>query len=157
MAQPVRRLRFRLGQGPLYRARNPLPITEAEAPASGSLQWKRPRFARESGMALTDLVLAFTGASGVPYGVHLLDVLLRAGRSVHLTLSPAAAEVLEHEMDIRIRLDHFELTALLGEAAKQVRPGQVQYHHYRDFKAGIASGSFQTAGMAICPCSMGTI
>src|SRR5262249_47252617 len=35
-------------------------------------------------------------------------------------------------------------------------PGQVHYHHYLDFRAGIASGSFLTAGMAICPCSMGT-
>jgi 4-hydroxy-3-polyprenylbenzoate decarboxylase len=108
-------------------------------------------------MALTDLVVAFTGASGALYGVHLLNMLLRAGRTVHLTLSPAAAEVLEHEMDIHVRLDHFELTALLGEAANQVSPGQLQYHHYRDFKAGIASGSFQTAGMVICPCSMGTV
>ena len=34
--------------------------------------------------------------------------------------------------------------------------GQVQYHHFRDFRAGIASGSFLTAGMVVCPCSMGT-
>ena len=40
----------------------------------------------------------------------------------------------------------------LGKAG----PGQVHYHHYQDFRAGIASGSFLTAGMAICPCSMGT-
>ncbi len=108
-------------------------------------------------MALTDLVLAFTGASGVPYGVRLLDVLLRAGRTVHFTLSPAAAEVLEHEMDIRVKLDQFEVAPLLGQTADRIATGQVRYHHYRDFKAGIASGSFQTAGMAICPCSMGTI
>ena len=31
------------------------------------------------------------------------------------------------------------------------------YHDYRDFKAGIASGSFLTGGMVICPCSMGTV
>jgi 4-hydroxy-3-polyprenylbenzoate decarboxylase len=108
-------------------------------------------------MALTDLVLAFTGASGVPYGVHLLATLLRAGRTIHLTLSPAAAEVLEHEMDIRIKLDHFQLADLLGPAAVIAQPAQVQYHHYRDFKAGIASGSFQTGGMVVCPCSMGTV
>ena len=46
-------------------------------------------------MAATDLVVAMTGASGAPYGVRLLEVLLRAGRTVHLTLSPAAVEVLE--------------------------------------------------------------
>src|SRR5437660_511633 len=43
-------------------------------------------------MAAGDLVLGVTGASGVPYAVRLLEVLLRAGRTVHLTVSPAAAE-----------------------------------------------------------------
>src|SRR5207245_360216 len=33
----------------------------------------------------------------------------------------------------------------------------VHYHHFQDFQAGIASGSFLTAGMVICPCSMGTV
>src|SRR4029077_7527047 len=50
-----------------------------------------------------------------------------------------------------------ELSGLLGEAVRLAAPGQVQYHDYRDFQAGIASGSFLTAGMVICPCSMGTV
>jgi 4-hydroxy-3-polyprenylbenzoate decarboxylase len=107
-------------------------------------------------MAANDLVLAMTGASGAPYGVRLLEVLLRAGRTVHLTLSAAAAEVLEQELDRRVHLDRFELADLLGDAANWAAPGQVQYHHYRNFQAGIASGSFLTAGMVVCPCSMGT-
>jgi flavin prenyltransferase len=108
-------------------------------------------------MAAGDLVLAFTGASGAPYGVHLLEVLLRAGRTVHLTLSPAAVEVLEHEMDRQVKLEQFELADLLGGERTSADSGQVCYHHYRDFTAGIASGSFPTGGMAICPCSMGTV
>ncbi len=107
-------------------------------------------------MATGDLVLAMSGASGAPYGVRLLEVLLQAGRTVHLTLSPAGAEVLEQELDRRVSLDHFELAELLGESARLAAPGQVHYHHYRNFRAGIASGSFLTAGMVICPCSMGT-
>ena len=108
-------------------------------------------------MAATDLVVALTGASGAPYGVRLLEVLLRAGRTVHLTLSPAAVQVIEQELDRRVWLDRFELRDLLGEeAAGLAAPGQVRYHDYRDFRAGIASGSFLTAGMVICPCSMGT-
>jgi len=35
--------------------------------------------------------------------------------------------------------------------------GNMVYHHYQDFSAGIASGSFSTMGMVICPCSMGTL
>ena len=108
-------------------------------------------------MPSTDLVLAMTGASGMPYGVRLLETLLRAGRTVHLTMSPAGAEVLLQEMNRRVRLDQFQLGDLLGDAASLAKPGQVVYHEYRDFRAGIASGSFLTAGMVICPCSMGTV
>ncbi len=108
-------------------------------------------------MAADDLVLAFTGASGAPYGVRLLEVLLRAGRCVHLTLSPSAAQVLETELDRHVRLERFELPDLLGGTLEGIDAGQVVYHHYRDFRAGIASGSFLTGGMAICPCSMGTV
>ncbi|MBI3409661.1 MAG: UbiX family flavin prenyltransferase, partial [Planctomycetes bacterium] len=81
---------------------------------------------------------------------------LRAGRTIHLIMSPAGAEVLLQEMDRRVRLDRFQIADLLGDAAANVTPKQVIYHDYRNFTAGIASGSFLTAGMAICPCSMGT-
>jgi 4-hydroxy-3-polyprenylbenzoate decarboxylase len=37
------------------------------------------------------------------------------------------------------------------------RQGTLHYHHFRNFQAGIASGSFRTGGMAVCPCSMGTV
>lgn len=106
-------------------------------------------------MAACDLVLAMTGASGAPYGLRLLEVLLHAGRTVHLTVSPAAVQVLEQEVGRRVRLDLFALGDLLGTQLSAA--GEVHYHHYMDFRAGLASGSFLTAGMAICPCSMGTI
>jgi 4-hydroxy-3-polyprenylbenzoate decarboxylase len=105
-------------------------------------------------MAASDLVLAMTGASGAPYGVRLLEVLLRAGRTVHLTISSSGAEVLRQEMDRTVNLMKFRLADLLGEPTPG--SGQVVYHHYNDFSAGIASGSFLTAGMVVCPCSMGT-
>ena len=104
-------------------------------------------------MAADDLVLAMTGASGAPYGIKLLQVLLEAGRTVHLILSPSGTQVIEQELGRKVRLDSFRLSDLLsGEPAT----GKVCYHDYRDFRAGIASGSFLTAGMVICPCSMGT-
>jgi 4-hydroxy-3-polyprenylbenzoate decarboxylase len=107
-------------------------------------------------MAAGDLVVAMTGASGAPYGLRLLQVLLRAGRTVHLTISPAAVEVLLQETDRRVKLDDFDLRDLLGAKAEEQGSGQIFYHHFRDFRAGIASGSFLTDAMAICPCSMGT-
>lgn len=106
-------------------------------------------------MAAHDLVLALTGASGAPYGVRLLEVLLRAGRTVHLVLSPAAVQVLAQELERRVYLDRFVLSDLLPNT-EGLDAGQVHYHHYMDFQSGIASGSFLTAGMVLCPCSMGT-
>jgi flavin prenyltransferase len=107
-------------------------------------------------MAANDLVLAMTGASGAPYGVRLLEVLLRAGRTVHLVLSPAAAQVIFQEMDRRIDLEHFRLADLLGRVVEPDSADRVLYHDYRNFMAGIASGTFPTGGMVICPCSSGT-
>jgi 4-hydroxy-3-polyprenylbenzoate decarboxylase len=107
-------------------------------------------------MAAADLVLALTGASGAPYGVRLLEVLLNAGRTVHLSISPAAVQVMDRELERHVRLDDFQLRDLLGEKADSL-PSHVYYHDYRNFQAGIASGSFLTDGMVICPCSMGTV
>jgi len=106
---------------------------------------------------MTDLVVAVTGASGSPYGVRLLEVLLRAGRTVHLVVSPAAVEVLQAEAGRTVDLNAFRPTDMLGDAASGLNLGKLHYHHYRDFQAGIASGSFLTGGMVICPCSMGTV
>jgi 4-hydroxy-3-polyprenylbenzoate decarboxylase len=105
-------------------------------------------------MATSDLVVALTGASGAPYGVRLLEVLLRAGRTVHLTVSPAAVEVMERELGRTVQLDAFDPDDLFGDAFPG---GDLRYHHFRDFGAGIASGSFLTGGMVVCPCSMGTV
>jgi 4-hydroxy-3-polyprenylbenzoate decarboxylase len=106
-------------------------------------------------MAASDLVLAITGASGAIYGVRLLEELLRDGRTVHLTLSSAGVEVLEQELERKVDLKRFDLEDLLGPADHGL--GRVEYHHFGDFRAGIASGSFLTSGMVICPCSMGTV
>src|SRR5437867_666659 len=106
-------------------------------------------------MAANDLVVAMTGASGTPYGVRLLETLIRAARTVHLVISPAGAQVIQQEMDRQIDLEHFHLSDLLGDASTDspcppgeglgVRaPGQLIYHDYRNFMAGIASGSFLT-------------
>jgi 4-hydroxy-3-polyprenylbenzoate decarboxylase len=105
-------------------------------------------------MPANDLVVAMTGASGAPYGVRLLETLLRAGRTVHLTISPAATEVAKAELERTIDLNRFDPAMLLPA---DVPTATLQYHHFRNFQAGIASGSFLTGGMAICPCSMGTV
>lgn len=98
------------------------------------------------------LVLAMTGASGAPYAVRLLNVLCRAGRTVHLTISPSGAQVLREELEIAVSLNHFD-ASIFGDLG----PGPLIYHHHADFRAGIASGSFRTGGMVVSPCSMSTL
>jgi 4-hydroxy-3-polyprenylbenzoate decarboxylase len=99
-----------------------------------------------------DLVVAMTGASGAPYAVRLLQVLSSTDRTIHFTLSPSAVQVLQEEMDLAVAIDAFDPT-MLGLTG----PGRLVYHHYQNFSAGIASGSFRTGGMVIIPCSMSTL
>jgi flavin prenyltransferase len=106
-------------------------------------------------MPAHDLVVALTGASGAPYSVRLLDVLLRAKRTVHLSISPAAVQVMARELGRTVDLNRFDPSALFGGAPPA--GGRLVYHHYLDFSAGIASGSFLTGGMVVCPASMGTV
>jgi len=108
-------------------------------------------------MAASELVVGITGASGSIYGVRLLEVLLKAGRRVHLVISPAAVEVMRGELRRDIDLDAFDPRQLLGPHADGVDLSQLRYYNYRNFQSGIASGSFLHSGMAICPCSMGTV
>lgn len=98
------------------------------------------------------LVLAMTGASGAPYAVRLLQVLARLGRTVHLTISASAAEVMREEMGLSVSITRFD-PSIFGDLG----PGRVIYHHHADFSAGIASGSFRTGGMVVAPCSMSTL
>jgi 4-hydroxy-3-polyprenylbenzoate decarboxylase len=102
----------------------------------------------------SDLVLAMTGASGAPYAVGLLRALCRAGRTVHLTISPSGAQVLREETGIVVALGPGQFDP---GAFGPIEGGRVVYHHHEDFSAGIASGSFLTGGMVVAPCSMSTL
>ena len=100
------------------------------------------------------LVVAITGASGAPYGVRLLEVLLAAGLEVHLSVSPSGQAVIQEELGRRVDLERFALGDLLGSPAAARK---LHYHHYKNLMAPIASGSFLTSGMVICPCSGSTL
>jgi len=102
------------------------------------------------------LVLAITGASGAVYATRLLEMLLRSGRDVHLTISPSGAAVIKQELGIAIDPERPDLTKLLpADLAEQL--GRVTCHHHDDFMSPIASGSFLTGGMVVCPCSGSTL
>src|SRR5262245_36573267 len=93
-----------------------------------------------------------TGASGAPYAIRLLQTLCRLGHAVHLTISPSAVQVMGEEAGLSLSLNRFD-PGVFGDLS----PGRLVYHHYQDFKAGIASGSFLSGGMVVIPCSMSTL
>jgi flavin prenyltransferase len=89
------------------------------------------------------LVVAITGASGAVYGVRILQALREAGGvESHLLVSEAGVLNLHQEM---------------GLARKDVEAMADVVHPVRDIGAAIASGSFQSDGMVIAPCSMKTL
>jgi 4-hydroxy-3-polyprenylbenzoate decarboxylase len=101
------------------------------------------------------VVVAITGASGVIYGQRLLEVLLSSTDvDVHLTISDSGRLVLQHELGLKIDLHEFSLQQLLPEYSGA---RQVAYHHYKDYMTPIASGSFKTRAMIVCPCSGSTL
>lgn len=100
------------------------------------------------------LVLAITGASGAVYARRLLQVLLDSSHEIHLTISPSGQEVLRQELACKVDLDDFDAQSLLGET---VADDRLKYHRYNDYLTPIASGSFLTSGMVVCPCSGSTL
>ena len=88
-------------------------------------------------------IIGITGASGVIYGIRLMEVLSSVnGVETHLIISDAAKENIEHETDWKIE----EVNAL------------ADFHYdINDTGACLASGSFRRAGMIIAPCTVKTM
>jgi 4-hydroxy-3-polyprenylbenzoate decarboxylase len=102
------------------------------------------------------VTLALTGASGMPYGLRLLEVLLAAGRRVQLLYSPAAQIVAKQECDLALPAQPREAARLLA-ARFGAAEGQLAVFGREDWMAPVASGSNPADAMVICPCSMGTL
>jgi flavin prenyltransferase len=113
------------------------------------------------------IVLAITGASGAIYATRLLAALLQSECEVHLTISPSGVAVIKQELGIDVSLSRFELRPLVEYKPtwSTREPWQltdeaierVHYHHYQDYMTPIASGSFLTSAMIVCPCSGSTL
>lgn len=100
------------------------------------------------------IIVAISGASGVIYGKKLLKYLVeRDDIEVYTTISAAASEVINHELNVIIDLNSkSDIANKLIDTDKDFN-----YYHFMDLTAPFASGSFKTDGMIIIPCSMGTI
>ena len=102
------------------------------------------------------VILALTGASGMPYGIRLLECLIRSGTKVWLIYSQVAQIVAREEMDLKLpsqpREAQRHFAALYG-----ANEGQLDVFGREDWYAPPASGSSPADAMIICPCSMGTL
>ncbi len=87
------------------------------------------------------LAVGITGASGIIYGLRMLDALRELKVESHLVMSKAAALTLQSETDL-------SLADVMDRADVAYRSG--------DVGAAIASGSFRTLGMVVAPCSVRT-
>jgi 4-hydroxy-3-polyprenylbenzoate decarboxylase len=95
--------------------------------------------------------MAFTGASGAPYGVRLLQALVAAERRVSLIVSSHGLRLLQTET----ALESIEgLRGLIGATSWD---RWVTQYDDADRGAGPASGSHRASAMVVCPCSMGTL
>ena len=101
-----------------------------------------------------NIIVAVTGASGAAYAVRLIEVLLSAGHVVHLTISDAARTVLHEELGWAVDLERFDPAMLNLDGAAAAR---LRYYRCDDLTAPIASGSFLSDGMVVCPCSVCTL
>lgn len=102
------------------------------------------------------VVLAFTGASGMPYGLRLLECLLQAGVRVHLVYSQAAQVVAKQELGLTLPARAAEAERELA-ARLPAQPGQLRVFGRDDWFAPMASGSNPPDAMAVCPCTTGTL
>jgi 4-hydroxy-3-polyprenylbenzoate decarboxylase len=102
------------------------------------------------------IAVAFTGASGMPYGMRLVECLLGGGVRVQLLCSPAAQVVAQQEMSLKLPSRPADLEADLS-ARFNAPPGLLRAYGMQEWFAPLASGSSPPDAYVICPCTMGTL
>ena len=105
---------------------------------------------------LNTVTLALSGASGMAYGLRLLECLLAADLNVYLLVSQAAHLVAKQELGVTLPARAGDLEKQLS-AALRAGDGQLRVFGREDWNAPLASGSNPADAMVVCPCSMGTL
>jgi len=102
------------------------------------------------------ITLAFTGASGMPYGIRLLELLLAGGNRVYLLYSQAAQIVAQQELQLVLPSRSKEAEELFSRRFSAAE-GQLRVFGREEWFAPVASGSNPADAMVVCPCTMGTL
>ena len=106
--------------------------------------------------AARTITLAFTGASGMPYGIRLLQMLLAQGIRVYLLYSQVAQIVAQQEMSLQLPSRAQEAEAFFNDYFN-AENGLLKVFGREEWFAPVASGSNPADAMVICPCTMGTL
>ena len=102
------------------------------------------------------ITLAYTGASGMPYGIRLLEMLLKSGNRVYLLYSQVAQIVAQQEMNLALPSRTKEVEQLFNQRFNATE-GQLRVFGREEWFAPVASGSNPADAMVVCPCTMGTM
>lgn len=107
-------------------------------------------------LSLKTVTLALSGASGMAYGLRLLECLLHAELNVNLLVSQAAHIVAKQELGVSLPARAIDLEKQLN-GSMGTQEGQLRVYGREDWNAPVASGSNAADAMVVCPCSMGTL
>ncbi len=102
------------------------------------------------------ITLALTGASGMPYGIRLLERLLAADKKVYLLYSQVAQIVAQQEMSLALPSRAKEAEVFFNQLYN-LTEGQLRVFGREEWFAPVASGSNPADAMVVCPCTMGTL
>lgn len=103
-----------------------------------------------------DISLALTGASGMQYGLRLLECLLAHNITVHLMLSEPARVVIGMETDLRLPARNADARRALLEYCN-TDAGTLHVYREKEWTAPVASGSGAPRRMVVCPCTMASV
>lgn len=114
-------------------------MTQTSSPLKKTRSSPKASSAAEPASEPRRLIVGISGASGIVYGVRILQVLAGSDIETHLVMSDSAKMTLATEMDMTI---------------KQVQDLATHVHNAKNIGATISSGSFKTMGMVVAPCSI---
>jgi len=100
--------------------------------------------------------VAITGASGVQYGLRLVECLLNSGIEVYLMVSKAAHVVIATETSLKLPAQATKLQDFLSDYFC-CKPGLLKVFGKEDWMSPVASGSGAPKAMVVCPCSTGSL
>lgn len=102
------------------------------------------------------IALAMTGASGIPYGLRLMECLIHAGERVQLMVSQPAQVVMAMETDLKVPGAPRDMAQFFSELYGATG-GQLEVFGKDQWTAPVASGSGVPRAMVVCPCTSGTL